>query len=114
MAWYTACLKFVYIVGDLGITEIGEAVCIVRAESKEAALQAAHKFGSSKEQKAIDDCNEPARLVFVGVSSLDKLGDRLTSGTEIYFTPTPLKGSIPIDFNTVFYPENQAVGSFWK
>ncbi len=111
MEWYSTCIRLVCIVGEVGIVDIWDHIYIVRANTRELAVEASNNIGHSKEQLYENADKELVRWAFVGIVHLDKLGKRLSSGKVVYLSNALKVRSIPINFNAVFFPDKQEVGS---
>lgn len=110
MDWYSATIQIVSLVGDSGITLIWDNIYLIQAIDREAAWTKARALGTSLEETYTNGYAETVRWAFVGVVTLDNLGNTLYDGMEVGFQPQDLAQPLPIDLATKFHPNRMQPG----
>jgi hypothetical protein len=88
-----------------GIGALWDSVYLVLATDRDSAWKEALKLGEGLDESYDNSDGERIRFAFLGVLSIDELGDELKSGTEVYFTSHDFNQPIPVSPDIAFFPE---------
>lgn len=103
MAWYTVQIQRAQVVGDVGIQSLWNSVFLIRALDRQDAHERALALGKSLDHEYSNASGESIRLALVGVVTIDRLGDEIQDGTEVYFEPNDLESPISVELMTEFH-----------
>lgn len=111
MTWFSASLRRASIVGVDGIGSLWDSVFLVSASNRDEAWEEAIKIGLGLETSYDNAAGERVRFAFLGVLTIDELGDELRAGQEIYFSAQDLLQPIPVASDVAFFPHQIVPGN---
>ncbi|MFZ0668464.1 MAG: DUF4288 domain-containing protein [Acidimicrobiales bacterium] len=111
MVWYSVSLRFANLVGSEGISGFWDSVFLVVAEDRADAIREARQMGRSREELYANAQAEQVRRAFLGVITVDELGESLANGVEVWFAPTDFVRPIPIGVDVDFSPDSIEPGN---
>lgn len=97
--------------GTDGIGSFWDSVFLVLAANRDEAWQEAIKIGKGLETNYDNAAGENVRSAFLGVLTIDELGDELRAGQEVYFSAQDLLQPIPVAPDVTFFPEQIEPGN---
>jgi hypothetical protein len=88
-----------------GIGSLWDSVYLISATDRDSAWKEALTLGEGLEESYVNGVGEQIRFAFLGVLTIDELGDELKTGAEVYFTSHDFDQPIPVSPNAEFFPQ---------
>jgi hypothetical protein len=98
-------------VGTDGIESFWDSVFLVSATDREGAWNEALKIGEGLETSYDNADGERIRFAFLGVLTIDELGEELRTGLEVYFSTQDFVQPIPVSPDVEFFPRQITPGN---
>jgi hypothetical protein len=111
MIWFSVCLRRASIIERVGIVSLWDSTYLLRAIDRSDAWKQGLKIGNHLESKYANMEGQEVSFSFLGVLTIDELGEDLESGQEVFFKVHDFPQPIPISQNATFLPETVVPGN---
>ncbi len=103
--WFSAKLRFVIMIENLGGKTLNDCVFVFKSEDFETAFIKAISIGEHNEAQYKNMDGECVVWKFMEVISLDIIGREMLDGAEVYSEPIHLNEKDILPFDSVFNPK---------
>lgn len=108
--WFSAMLRFVVLIEGEGGGRLSRSVVLLRAATWDEAKERALALGTAMESEFKGGTGRDVRWKLDAVETLDRLGDEITDGREVYSEPADFPPGIAFEFDHQFAPEASQPG----
>jgi hypothetical protein len=104
VTWFSVSLRRASIIASEGIGSFWDSVFLVSANDRDGAWNEALKIGEGLNTSYDNGDGERIRFAFLGVLTIDELGEEIRSGVEVHFTTHDFDQPIPVSADAEFFP----------